>query len=114
MRYEQRHQEIERKVKKSGDSMKQLKLLGSKENKLTTNRPADDPKLQEKWDRNNVLFSAKTLVSYRVLEHTGILLRTFGRIKVKVRTGATISNHTRKYATEIRDWIYSIIIAQKN
>ena len=47
LRNEQRHQEIERKVKKS-DSMKQLKLLGSKENKLTTNRPADDPKLQEK------------------------------------------------------------------
>ena len=47
LRNEQRHQEIERKVKKSGDSMKQLKLLGSKENKLTTNRPADDPKLQE-------------------------------------------------------------------
>ena len=114
LRYEQRHQENERKVKKSGDSMKQLKLLGSKENKLTTNRPADDPKLQEKWDRNNVLFSAKTLVSYRVLEHTGILLRKFGRIKEKVRTGATISNHTRKYATEIRNWIYSIIIAQKN
>ena len=106
---------IRKKHKKNDDGTMQQKLVSGNQGVLQI-EPRNDAAAQKRFDEARVMFCAMTMTPFNALKHDRLYVealcpKTHHRIKIK--TPATISNHTAKKADEIRRDVFSIIKTAK-
>ena len=72
----------------------------------------DDPALQARFDRAQILFAAKTLTAFNALKHAELYVKALlpkSHQRVKVKSKQTLSRHTDKMADDVRRDLMSII-----